>query len=135
MGLAIKINATKGLSPFSVSTVSVFEHQKFASLNQTTTSTFLEGWGGLINIHRKRGKFRNSIYWRHFENPELFYSDFLYGSIYSPGNLYHKNIFFLKLRIGTLWVKKGPKWHLLVNEFQLYVNLTQIYKLLFLADF
>ena len=80
--LTITIIPTKGPSIFSVGKICIFlasKSPKPKSNKNFHFSCLLSG--RLVSIHRKHQKFKNSFQ-RYLENPELFYSNFLYGSIY-----------------------------------------------------
>ena len=80
--LIITIIPTKGPSIFSVGKICIFLASKSPKPKSNKNFHFSRLLSGrLVSINRKHQKFKNSFQ-RYLENPELFYSDFLYGSIY-----------------------------------------------------
>ena len=107
--LTITIIPTKGSSIFSVGKICIFLASKSPKPKSNKNFHFSRLLSGrLVSIHRKHQKFKNSFQ-RYLENPELFYSNFLYGSIYPYRNSHHKNKFFVKLQIWALGLNNSLK--------------------------
>ena len=83
MRLTIRIIATIELSAFSVSKTFIFSASKSPKPKSNNNFHFSHLLSvGLVNIYRKDGKFKNSVFLRYLESVELFHSELLCGSIY-----------------------------------------------------